>query len=231
MPHLSNTDSQITTVRASTANLKPQKSAPVRRFLLWSGAVLVALAILLNWTSLVVVLAGFAIAGLVWFCLKFRHDNQNLLPEGCPTGRWLISAFLGLVRFVPGLLILLVAFSMVFAVDQVVNWGLDHASRWAASSELIVIDRPIIVDRHRLSPWRLLGSETKVVIETVEVSKELGEATKFAVGTIINLLKLVLWYPWVVLSFFTLQCYFYFWARAFVARGGLVTLQFPKYQS
>lgn len=207
------------------------KAIPIVRFICWSLAILLMIAALLNWTALVALLALAALTGLIWFVVKFRRDNENITPEGCSKVRFLVSALFGLVRFIPGLLILLVGFGIVFAVDQVVNWGLDRVSVWAESNELIIIKNVKIVDRHPLSAWRIFGIDQKSVIEDVEVPERLSAATKWFVRTVINFSKLVLYYPWVFLSFFALQCYFYFWSRAFVAGGGRVTMQFPKYLS
>lgn len=231
-PHpKSDTEPQLPVVPAKPSQSRPGKPTAVRRFLAWSATVLLALAILLNWFVLVVLIAALAIAGLVWFVAKFRRDNKDLVPGPSRPRRFVVSAFFGLVRFIPGLMIISLAVGIAFGVDHVVNWGLGHVRTWAESAELITFDKPTTVERHRLSPWRLFGIEKKVVIEKVEISKEKSELTKMFVRTAVNLVELVLLYPWVLLSFFTLQCYFYFWARAFVAGGGEITMQFPKYQA
>jgi len=219
---------------------KPGKPKQIWSFLLWSLAALIVIAMLSSlflpnwislprWKTLLPLLGTMALPLAIAFVLKFIRDNQSLVA-GCTPYRFVSTAFLGLVRFIPGLLILSVAFAIILGADKAIEWGLKPVKDWAESVELITVSKPTLVPRHPLSPWRLFGSPEKIVIEEIQIPEDSGKAMKFAVGTAISFVSLLLIYPWLLLSFFTIKSYFYFWSRAFVAAGGQVTMQFPKYQ-
>lgn len=203
------------------------KCFPFGRIALLSLLTLLVLAVLLNWIPVLLALTVPLLLGLIAFAIKFRRDNRNLV-SGVTRWRFFVSSLVGFLRFIPGLLIIAVAGLIVWGFDFVMEMGTDQLTRWAESEELITVKRPIVVDRHPLSPWRLFGSDKKPSVEVVEFTKGQSASIKFAVKTAVNFLEVVTWYPWFFLGYVTLRSYFHFWARAFVARGGTVTMQFPE---
>lgn len=195
-------------------------------FALLSFVALLVLAVLLNWIPVLLALTLPLLGSLIAFIIKFRRDNRNLVSN-VTRGRFIASSLVGFFHFIPGMTIIAIAFLFAWGFDFVVDMGTDKLMGWAENEEIITIKSRKLVDRHPWSPLRLVW-EKKVVKETLEFSKGQSASIKFAVKTAVNFLEVVTWYPWFFLGFITLRFYFYFWARAFVARGGTVTMQFPE---
>lgn len=203
------------------------KCFPFGRIALLSLLALLVLAVLLNWIPALLALTVPLLLGLVAFAIKFRHDNRNLV-SGVTRWRFIASSLVGFLRFIPGLLIIAVACLIVWGFDFVVGKGTDQLKHWAESEKVITIKSRKLVDRHPWSPLRLVMGDKKLVKQTYDFSKGQSASIKFAVKTAVNFLEVVTWYPWFFLGYVALRSYFHFWARAFVARGGTVTMQFPE---
>jgi hypothetical protein len=163
------------------------------------------------------VVAGIAFAGVIW---KFVRDNRRILAGA---GIW------SLLRVVPTTLIISLPFVLVlipgFALSFAVDYGLDAAVQYldktiAPKTESIFKEFTEPYPFYDPRGW--FTNDLKKGVKEVKVLKEAPLHMRIFAGTVRQLVEIARWYLFIYFGYVCLRVFCFFFARAYVSRGGRI---------